>query len=140
MMSDPLVSESVFIPDTTVHPLNGSYVVHIGAMRTWLASHAPWLSPDDAEAFASSLMASAAAARRYRESCSEDESVSPAPARDADLRERIAKAIYERWMTIDPGPGSLAPSWERSQTSWYGTRSFKLADAVLAAISDEVTR
>lgn len=67
----PLRAKSFYIPDTTLHPLNGAFVVDIGdAVATLTAKtpmNAPWLSPDEAEAFAASLVEAAALARDYRE-------------------------------------------------------------------------
>ena len=68
-----LRATSTYIPDTTLHPLNGSFVVDIYDMKSWLGKNAAWLSPDEADAFADSLKEAAALARQYRESDDEDD-------------------------------------------------------------------
>lgn len=61
-------ARSWLLPDTTLHELNGSFVVSIDDLPT-----PTWLSPDDADALADSLKAAAAMARRYCETDDEDD-------------------------------------------------------------------
>ena len=65
---------SWYMPDTTLHPLNGDYVVDIGPMRDWLKHNPPWLSTDEADAFAESLKHAATLAREGQWSCDSDDS------------------------------------------------------------------
>jgi len=73
MTAAHLRATSEYIPDTVLHPLNGDYVVVIGGMRSWVRDRAPWLSPDEADAFADSLKRAAALARAFRGSDDTDE-------------------------------------------------------------------
>jgi predicted regulator of Ras-like GTPase activity (Roadblock/LC7/MglB family) len=62
-----LRATSWYMPDTVLHRLNGSYVVAIDGFPK-----IPWLSPDEADAFAASLTDAAALARRGRETGDEE--------------------------------------------------------------------
>jgi predicted regulator of Ras-like GTPase activity (Roadblock/LC7/MglB family) len=62
-----LRATSWYLPDTTLHPLNGQYVVTIDGLPK-----IPWLSPDEADALAASLTAAAALARQGRETAEEE--------------------------------------------------------------------
>lgn len=68
-----LRATSEYIPDTTLHPLNGSHVVDIGDAVRSFRNGIAWLSPDEADAFADALKAAAALARQYRETDDEDD-------------------------------------------------------------------
>jgi hypothetical protein len=61
-------AKSWLLPDTTLHPLNGEFVVKI----VDLPKHT-WMSPDAADALADSLKEAAAMARRYCETDYEDD-------------------------------------------------------------------
>lgn len=74
-MKNNLQAKSTYIPDTTLHWLNGSHVVDIGGMRTWLKNNVPWLSPEEADEFADSLRQAADNARQYRLTDDEEEEV-----------------------------------------------------------------
>jgi len=52
--------ESWYMPDTTLHPLNGEFVVQI---TDTAPREVPWLSPDEADTFASALHEAAELAR-----------------------------------------------------------------------------
>jgi hypothetical protein len=55
-------AESWLLPDTTLHYLNGSFIVSIDDMPK-----PPWLTPDEADELAESLKRAAAHARAYEE-------------------------------------------------------------------------
>lgn len=59
---------SWFLPDTTLHHLNGSFVVSVDDMPKL-----PWLTPDEADSLADSLKVAAALARECRETEDEDD-------------------------------------------------------------------
>lgn len=70
-----LRAESWLLPDTTLHYLNGTFIVELVNVRGWIKQGPPWMSPDDADALADSLKAAAAAARNYDETGDDDERV-----------------------------------------------------------------
>ena len=72
-----LRAESWYVPDTTLHRLNGECVVHIGPMQDWLRTNVPWLSADEADAFSESLKQAALLARKYQESSDSDDLEEP---------------------------------------------------------------
>lgn len=68
-----LRATSWLLPDTTLHRLNGNFVVDISEAKVWLTTNAPWLTPDEADAFADSIKEAAAFARGFRETDDDDD-------------------------------------------------------------------
>lgn len=56
---------SWYMPDTTLHRLNGSYVVDISTLDAWLKDSAGWVSADEADALAHALHVAAELARNF---------------------------------------------------------------------------
>ena len=86
---DTVEVESTYIPDTTLHRLNGEYVVRMAVSpRSWI-----WMSADEADEIADRIKACAIHARSYVSSDDFDDEQTVAPvAPDPGLREAIAKA------------------------------------------------
>lgn len=66
-MKKHLTAESIYVPDTTIHELNGQHVVNISELKSWLEDNTPWLSADDAGELAASLTHAASRTREWKE-------------------------------------------------------------------------
>ena len=122
---DSVSVESTYVPDTTLHHLNGSHVVELKVSRAggWV-----WLSPDDAYKLADTIHKAATLARHEYDLTSYDESEDDEPdlgAQIAELRDTVAELtskfsnandVIDRRLTALESPASAPDAHERLWT------------------------